>query len=202
MRMNLTRVAAIFAIASMGVIGCKVSLKAGTPDTPPPPPPTPKPMPKPKPKPRPKFGKFKFKVKDNRVELPGPVMFEVGNATLKPESDAVLEIVQAYLEQHSRVTKHRIEGHTDTDGTPVSNQKLSELRAMSVARWLVAKGIDCKRLLPTGFGQNSLKIDPEKTAEDKQANRRVEFINAELDNKAIASRPVDGGGKIAGDPCK
>ncbi len=201
MRKNLARVASIIAIAAFGVVGCKVSVKAG-PEPPPPPPPTPKPVPKPKPKPKPRFGKFKFKVKNNRVELPGAIMFETGNANLKSESDAVLEIVQAYLEQHPRVTKHRIEGHTDTDGTPQSNQVLSEQRSMAVARWLVAKGIDCKRLLPVGFGQTALKVDPEKSADDKQANRRVEFVNAELDNKAIAGRPVDGGGKIAGDPCK
>ncbi|MSP24157.1 MAG: OmpA family protein [Myxococcales bacterium] len=153
-------------------------------------------------KPRPKIRALRlFTVKNNKVELPGPIQFETGTAKLRPESDAVLEIVADYLTQTVQVTKHRVEGHTDTDGADAANQTLSELRAMAVAQWLIAKGIDCKRLIAVGFGESKLKVSPEVTPVDKEFNRRVDFVNAELDGKPIGGLPVDGGGKIAGNTC-
>ncbi len=141
-------------------------------------------------------------VKDNHVELKGQVTFDDDKATLKRESDATLEIVYQYLVENLQVTKHRIEGHTDAAGDEVHAKALSIERAMAVAHWLVTKGIDCHRLIPVGFGKSRLKVDPERSAEDKAQNRRVEFVNAELDSKAIGGLPLDGGGTIAGDPCK
>jgi OOP family OmpA-OmpF porin len=140
--------------------------------------------------------------KEGRVQIPGPVLFETGSAKLKPESDAVLEVVHEYMKAKTEITKLRIEGHTDTANDDASNQKLSEDRAMSVARWLVAKGTDCKRFIAVGFGESKLMVTPEKTEDDKAKNRRVVFINAEMNGKPIGGRPLDGGGKIAGDPCK
>jgi OOP family OmpA-OmpF porin len=44
---------------------------------------------------------------------------------------------------------------------------------------------------------------PEKqTADEKTQNRRVAFVNAALDGRPIGGMPVDGGGKVGGDPCK
>jgi OOP family OmpA-OmpF porin len=187
--------------------GCRVQVKAGGEDEPPPPPPpapAPEPEPAPEAAPKIKFGKFKLPPvdKDGKVQLPGPVLFETGSAQLKPESDAVLDIVRQYLEAKPEVTKLRIEGHTDTDNDDASNQKLSEGRAMAVAQWLVGKGTNCKRLVPVGFGESKLVVSPEATPDDKSKNRRVVFINAEINGKAIGGLPLDGGGKIAGDACK
>ena len=74
-------------------------------------------------------------------------------------------------------------------------------RSIAVAKWLVGKGVDCKRLLPVGFGQEK-PIADNKTAEGREQNRRTAFVNAELRKKPIGGMPVDGGGKVAGDPCK
>ena len=207
MRKNLTRVLCTVALCGLFAVGCKVSakVKAGGDDAPPPPPP-PKPAaaaPAPAPKPKPRFGGFKFKVNDKgEVELPSPVMFETGTARLKPESDAVLEIVDKYLKAKPEVTKLRVEGHTDTDGNDASNMQLSKDRAMACVKWLTAKGNDCKRLVPVGFGETKLLKNPETSAEDKAANRRTMFINAEVKGKPIGGLPVDGGGQSAGDACQ
>jgi OOP family OmpA-OmpF porin len=136
-----------------------------------------------------------------RLDLPGPVVFETGSDKLKPESDAVLQIVVDYLNAKPNVTLMRIEGHTDSDGKPAANLELSQKRSMSVARWLVGKGIDCKRLIPVGFGQEK-PIADNNTPEGKAQNRRTYFVNAQLKGKAIGGMPVDGSGKPAGDPCK
>jgi len=190
--------------ASAGLTGCVVKaggeVKAGTNEQPKEvkqaPPDAPKPEAKPEAKPP-----MNFEVENGALKLPGPVEFETGKAVLKPESDPVLDIVRQYLEAKPQITLLRIEGHTDNVGIAADNQKLSEARSMAVAQWLVGKGIACKRLLPTGFGQDKPVAD-NKTPEGRSQNRRTAFVNAELKGKAIGGMPVDGGGKVAGDPCK
>src|SRR4029077_11246331 len=64
------------------------------------------------------------------------------------------------------------EGHTDADGSAEANQKLSVARAKTVCAALKARGM---KLPCTGTGVGSSKplVSPEKTAVDKQRNRRV-----------------------------
>jgi OOP family OmpA-OmpF porin len=186
-------------------IGCtaKASLNAGASEPkaapPPPPPVAAEPAPE-KPAHRPKM-KMTFKLKGNQVELPGPVVFETGSDVLRPESDEVLGMVHEFLQSRKDVTTLRIEGHTDSDGDDKANQTLSEKRSMAVARYLVSKGDDCKRLLPVGFGETK-PIADNGTADGKAQNRRTAFFIAALNGKAVDGAPVDAGGKVAGDPCK
>jgi OOP family OmpA-OmpF porin len=191
--------------------GCKASASAQTgggeaqPPPPPPPPPAP-PPPKEEPKvekPAPKK-KLDFHVEGGQLKLPGPVVFETGSDKLKPESDEVLGIVKDYLDAKPEITLLRVEGHTDMDGDDKSNQALSEKRSMSVARWLVGKGIDCKRIIPVGFGESKpiAGTKDKQTEDEKSQNRRTAFVNASLKGKPIGGMPVDGGGKVGGDPCK
>jgi OOP family OmpA-OmpF porin len=144
---------------------------------------------------------FKIKKKGNQLDLPGPVVFKTGSDVLEPQSDEILTMVEQYMKAEPKVSLLRIEGHTDNDGTAAANQALSEKRAMAVAKWEVAHGVDCKRMLPVGFGQDK-PVAQNTTAEGKAQNRRVEFHDAAIEGKAIAGLPVDGGGKTAGDPCK
>jgi OOP family OmpA-OmpF porin len=197
--------AALLVGATASLTGCRVEAQGeahagGTepkPEVKQAPPVAPKPEPvAPKP-----ATKVEFKQENGHLALPGPVVFETGKAVLKPESDTVLDVVKQYLEAKPDITLLRVEGHTDNVGVAADNQKLSEERAMAVARWLVGKGIACKRLIPVGFGDTK-PIADNKTAEGKEQNRRTWFVNAELKGKAIGGAPVDGGGKNAGDPCK
>jgi OOP family OmpA-OmpF porin len=128
------------------------------------------------------------------------VEFETGTDKLSPTSDAVLEIVHDYLDQSPEVTLLRIEGHTDSEGNPATNQTLSEKRALAVARWLVGVGVACNRLIPVGFGPTK-PIVLNDTPANRAANRRVAFVKASIKNKPIGGLMVDGGGQPAGDPC-
>lgn len=134
------------------------------------------------------------------LKLPGPVDFDAGSDKLSPSSDAVLEIVRDYLDQSPEVTLLRIEGHTDNEGNPATNQTLSEKRALAVARWLVGAGVSCSRLIPVGFGQTK-PVAPNDTPEQRGQNRRVAFVRASIHNKPIGGLMVDGGGQPAGNPC-
>jgi OOP family OmpA-OmpF porin len=187
--------------ASVVTGGCTIQTQEPA-KSPPPPAAAPAPTPAPAPAAPPKT--VNFKVENGALKLPGPVVFETASDKLKPESDEVLAVVKDYLDAKPEITKLRIEGHTDNDGTKDGNQTLSEKRALSVAHWLSGKGVDCKRLLPVGFGQmKPVAGTPDKqTADEKAQNRRTAFVNAELKTHAIGGLPEDGGGKPAGDACK
>jgi OmpA-OmpF porin, OOP family len=137
----------------------------------------------------------------HQLKLDRPVVFEAGGDKLRSESDAALEQVKAYLEAKSYITLLRVEQHSDSQGDTRANQALSERRALAVARSLVARGVDCKRLLPVGFGETKPVAD-NGTPEGRAQNRRTVFVNAALRGRPIGGLPVDGGGQVAGDPCK
>ncbi len=67
-----------------------------------------------------------------------------------------------------------IGGHTDNQGDPALNVKLSEDRVNEVKKYLVSKGIDPKRLTTKGFG-GSEPIANNEQEETRRFNRRVEF---------------------------
>ncbi len=67
-----------------------------------------------------------------------------------------------------------IEGHTDNIGGKAYNENLSLRRARSIVQYMVGKfGIDASRLTAKGYGM-SRPIAGNKTAADRQKNRRVE----------------------------
>lgn len=203
------------ALAAPGLTGCtaSASFKSGGEEAkaPPPPPPPPPPAatqepatapttqepatttPTTEPTTDPNGGKVV--VKKDRLELPGQIVFENNSAVLKPESDAAISQLKQYLEENPRVTKLRIEGHTDNSGTPQANETLSGQRALAVKAALVAKGIKAERLLAVGFGQNK-PIADNTTEEGRTKNRRTEFRVAELGGKKYLGLDPTGGGKV------
>lgn len=142
-----------------------------------------------------------FEMVGNGLKLPGRVTFAAGTDRLDPISDPVLEFTLDYLSAKPDVTLLRVEGHTDDTGTPAVNQALSEKRAMAVARWLIGNGVACARLLPVGFGQTKPLVVNSSPA-NRATNARIEFISAAIRGKPIGNAPVDGGGRVAGDPCR
>jgi OOP family OmpA-OmpF porin len=200
------------ALATPALVGCtaSASFKAGGEDAkapPPPPPPPPPATAEPAPAPAPAATtpapaptpaadpNAKPVLKKDKLEIPGQIVFESGSAVLKPESDAALNQLKAYLDETPRVTKLRIEGHTDNVGQPQANETLSGQRALAIKAALVAKGISKDRLLAVGFGPNK-PIADNTTEEGKAKNRRTEFHVAELGGKKYLGLDPTGGGKV------
>lgn len=74
-----------------------------------------------------------------------------------------------------------IEGHTDSDvSASVDNVDLSLKRALSVARFFIAHGIDQRKLSVAGYGPYRPAVS-NLTVEGRQRNRRVE-INIMINN--------------------
>jgi len=101
------------------------------------------------------------------------IFFETAKATLKPESFPELDRTIDFLNNNPTM-EVEIAGHTDSDGSEVLNQKLSQARAQSVANYLIEHGINTERLIVHGYGE-SRPIAFNNTPEGKAQNRRVEF---------------------------
>ncbi|MEZ7198491.1 OmpA family protein [Pseudodesulfovibrio karagichevae] len=85
----------------------------------------------------------------------------------------VLEQAKMILEEDPSAT-YEISGHTDSTGTEVYNQGLSERRANSVMKWLTGNGIATDRLEAKGYGELNPKYD-NATKEGRKLNRRVDI---------------------------
>jgi OOP family OmpA-OmpF porin len=142
-----------------------------------------------------------YKLEGNEVKIEKQIVFESGSDKLKTESWAALEIIKQYLTDKSYISTFRVECHTDNTGNESNNQQLSEKRALAVCKKLVEMGIDCKRLLPAGFGSTKPLAD-NSSMEGRAQNRRISFFNAALRGHLIGGMPADGGGKTAGDVCQ
>ena len=110
-----------------------------------------------------------------RIDIGGKIYFQSGSDTIKPESFPLLEDLVQILREYPEIQKLRIEGHTDQNGDADANQRLSELRAAAVARYLSEKGIDPARLVSVGFGE-SRPIDRRSGEAADARNRRVDFF--------------------------
>ncbi len=67
-----------------------------------------------------------------------------------------------------------VKGYTDAIGSPPYNKNLSELRANSVKKYLVAKGISPLRIQAVGMGEEN-PLKPNTTPAGRWENRRVEI---------------------------
>jgi outer membrane protein OmpA-like peptidoglycan-associated protein len=104
----------------------------------------------------------------------GDVLFDVGQATLKP--GAVNEIVRlAQFLQENPERRVSIEGHTDSTGSLNTNLVLSQRRAEAVADTLVAAGVPRQRIVASGLGPD-FPVASNATAVGRQQNRRVEVV--------------------------
>ena len=101
------------------------------------------------------------------------VPFEHNSSTLRSQAEAQLEQLELALNSAS-LGKDRfiVAGHTDAKGSAQYNKQLSLRRAEAVKRFLVAKGMDPKRLDTVGYGSERL-LAPDRP--EDPSNRRVEI---------------------------
>ncbi len=111
------------------------------------------------------------------------VFFDLGKSTLRPESFVELNKLFDFLVNNSTLSIE-IGGHTDTRGDDKENLKLSNDRAKAVYDYVIAKGIEAKRISFKGYGEtkpvivdseiSKLSIEQEREAAH-QSNRRTEY---------------------------
>jgi outer membrane protein OmpA-like peptidoglycan-associated protein len=102
------------------------------------------------------------------------ITFKTGSADITPESEQTLLKALQTLNNNPEVVVE-ISGHTDDVGSNTANQRLSQRRADSVKKWFIDKGIADTRLEAKGYGEER-PIAPNDTPENRQKNRRIEFV--------------------------
>lgn len=103
----------------------------------------------------------------------GNIYFTSGSARLDSKSIPLLDNLYDIV---NRCPDLAIEvgGHTDSDGSDVANQTLSEHRAASVVSYLQNKGVAASRMTAIGYGE-SRPLVANSSRENKARNRRIEF---------------------------
>jgi outer membrane protein OmpA-like peptidoglycan-associated protein len=138
--------------------------------------------------------KANVKVSGSKLQPPGDIVFQPDSAAFAGTgNDAVLAELKTYLEQSPRVTRLRIEGHTNNTRASEQSLQLSGQRALAVKNWLRQNGINEGRLVAVGFGDAqpiASNADPAGQAQ----NERIAFRIAELDGKPyLGADPLAGG---------
>ncbi|NOY54230.1 MAG: OmpA family protein [Deltaproteobacteria bacterium] len=106
------------------------------------------------------------------------ITFDFDQATIRPSSEPTLQEAGKLMERFPSI-KVRVEGYTDSIGSEVYNQKLSEKRADSVKAYLEQHyKIDPGRIESVGFGE-SKPIADNKSDEGRKRNRRIKFVITE-----------------------
>jgi len=112
------------------------------------------------------------------LRIGGKVMFESASADINPRAltalDKIIDIALKYPQYYLD-----IKGHTDnlpiSAGKFLSNWELSALRATTVLRYMLEKGLEADRLTATGYADTQPLV-PNLTSENRARNRRVEFL--------------------------
>ena len=100
--------------------------------------------------------------------------FRTSTSILKNTSKYPLEKLYEILKDNPEI-KIQIEGHTDNIGSESANLELSKERAEVVKNKLIEWGIKKGRIKIRGYG-SSLPLVDNTTEENREKNRRVEFV--------------------------
>jgi len=122
-----------------------------------------------------KFATVKQETRGMVITLSGSVLFASAKWDLLPAAQVKLNEVADALIKQDPDSKIVVEGHTDSQGTPVNNQQLSQRRAQAVRDYLVTRGIASDRITAQGFGL-SRSIADNASSEGRANNRRVEIV--------------------------
>ncbi|MFO1209073.1 MAG: OmpA family protein [Amaricoccus sp.] len=103
----------------------------------------------------------------------GSIQFAAGSAEIAPESRGVIAAVADVL-RGCPGADFEIGGHTDSQGSPDDNRRLSEARAQAVLDALRQENLPDVRLTARGFGADDPVADNADVA-GRAKNRRIEF---------------------------
>jgi outer membrane protein OmpA-like peptidoglycan-associated protein len=116
---------------------------------------------------------------DNQLKLniPSDISFDTGRSDIKPNLRPILDQFAQGLSSQPN-TEIRIIGHTDSTGSDSINDPLSVNRAASARDYLVARGVDGRRIQIDGRGSHE-PIADNNTERGRAQNRRIEIFLAE-----------------------
>ncbi len=101
-----------------------------------------------------------------------------GARQLSLESMKLLDDIVLYSKADSSVVGFEVDSFTDTAGEQRENLLLSEERAFLVTNYLIRQGIDPETIATRAHGEREefLVVNPERSAADRDRNRRVNVV--------------------------
>jgi outer membrane protein OmpA-like peptidoglycan-associated protein len=114
------------------------------------------------------------------LNMPSNITFPTDQDTVSTSFYPTLNAVALVLAKYNR-TLVDVHGHTDATGDEGYNIDLSQRRALSVATYLNAQGVDSRRFFIQGYGE-SRPVATNATPEGRAQNRRVEIQLSPLKN--------------------
>jgi outer membrane protein OmpA-like peptidoglycan-associated protein/tetratricopeptide (TPR) repeat protein len=138
-----------------------------------------------------KIGKIKKNMKNNAIEQNfgmiaeydifrlENIFYDYGKAFIRSDAKKELDIKVIPILRKYPSMQIEIRSHTDSRSSTDYNAKLSEERAKEAVAYLIKKGIDPKRLVAKGYGEEELVNDCDDNNKcnevEHQQNRRTEF---------------------------
>ena len=124
-----------------------------------------------------------------------PVFFDFDKYYIrKPDATATLDSIAEILQQYPTLKVNLI-GNCDARGPLPYNDLLGDNRAKSAKRYLMNKGVAEDRITTNSLGErkpiNECKDDVYCTEEKHQANRRVDIIPLEHNEKGVEFRTME-----------
>jgi peptidoglycan-associated lipoprotein len=104
------------------------------------------------------------------------VFFDTDKSSIKPEGQQTLQRQAEWLKRYPNVTV-TVEGHCDDRGTREYNLALGDRRAHSVARALIALGVQANRVKTVTYGKERPAVLGDNEAAWAQNRRGVTVIN-------------------------
>ena len=93
------------------------------------------------------------------------IFYDFHKASHRDDSKQALDEMTRMLHENPNVTI-QMPSHTDRKGSDEYNDRLSQRRAQSVIDYLIAAGIDRRRLQPQGYGKKRPKVITKKLARE------------------------------------
>lgn len=115
----------------------------------------------------------------------GDMLFETGKSDILPSAMPNVSKLAVFLVKYPD-QRASVEGHTDSTGTAMGNQQLSQQRASAVKTALVDMGVSSNNLSTRAHGSDNPVAD-NATVSGRKANRRVEIVFAQP-TEALSSR--------------
>ena len=107
------------------------------------------------------------------------IYYDYDKWDILPESARELDLLVSLMQENPEM-QVKLGSHTDSRGTKIYNQRLSQKRAESAVNYVVSKGIIRERITATGYGESELLNKCADgvtcTPQEHRENRRTEIF--------------------------
>ncbi|HOU89440.1 MAG TPA: OmpA family protein [Polyangiaceae bacterium] len=131
--------------------------------------------------------------KEGKLDYEGVINFEYNKDELRSDeaTTRTLDEFAAFLKQHPEVAIE-VEGHTDSRGSDDYNRRLSDRRAASVRKWLIAHGVAEARVTAVGKGEDAPQVPEPAECDDKEPADATPCEDTWAKNRRVVFRVTGG----------